>query len=528
MPSQIVERLARIANTPAYKIPVRVATTANLASLSTLLTVDGVTLVADDRVLVKDQTNTIANGIYVASTSDWTRASDANELRDLVNGSMVLVTNGSTWALTEFRLSATNPVTPGTTALTWEEISSEQSGSAATSAAAAAASASAAASSESAAAASAAAALVSENAAELAETNAETAEAAAEAAEAAAEAAAISTVENLTGTSTTAITIGTGSKGPFTTQADKNFAVGRHLLFTSNANPTTHRMSGIVTAYSGTSLTVDVETFAGSGSRSDWTIRVDGEQGPEGGGAPDDASYVTLATATGLSSERVLTAGTGVLLTDAGAGSTITVGLANMAQATVKGRAAGAGTGAPSDLAAASIGAGKQSIWVPAAAMTPRTTNGAVVALGETTTNKVMRLSLNFDATTQEFAQFTIAAPKSWNEGTVTFQVYWSHLTTTVNFGVVWELQGLALSNDDNLEAAFGTAVEVADTGGTHDDIYISAESAAVTIAGTPAEGDLLQFQIARDPANGSDTMAIDAGLLGVMLFYTTTANTDD
>lgn len=526
MPSTVVERLARIANSPAIKVPCRVATTANLASLSTLLTIDGVTLAADDRVLVKDQSNSIANGIYVASTSDWTRASDANELRDLVNGSMVLVTNGSTWALTEFRLSATNPVTPGTTAQTWEEISSEQSGSAATSAAAAAASASAAASSESAAAASAASALVSENAAELAETNAETAEAAAEAAEAAAEAAAISTVENLTGTSTTAITIGTGSKGPFTTQADKNFAVGRHLLFTSNANPTTHRMSGIVTAYSGTSLTVDVETFAGSGSRSDWTIRVDGEQGPEGGGAPDDASYVTLATNTGLSSERVLTAGTGVSLTDAGAGSTITVALASMAEGTVKGRAAGAGTGAPSDLAASTIGAGKQTIYIPASAMRPKVANGA--EFGSATGGGLEYRILKYDPTTEETVWFEFAAPKSWNESTITFQVYWSHGSTTTNFGVVWALQAAAMSNDDSLGATLGTEVTVVDTGGTNRDLYISPESSALTIGGTPAEGDLCFFSLKRKVGDASDTMAIDADLVGIKILYTTSANTDD
>jgi hypothetical protein len=44
-----------------------------------------------------------------------------------------------------------------------------------------------------------------------------------------------------------------------------------------------------------------------------------------GSGAPDDASYVTLGTNATLTSERVLTAGTGITLTDAGAGSTITV-----------------------------------------------------------------------------------------------------------------------------------------------------------------------------------------------------------
>lgn len=326
MPSRINERQARLANTPAYKIPVRCATTAELSTLSGLPTIDGVVLAEGDRVLVKNQSNTIQNGIYSATIGTWTHASDANGEYDLVNGTMVLVTNGTTNALTNFRVTATDPVTPGTTAITWTEISSEESGSAATSAAEAAASAAAASASASSASTSATNAATSATAAQTAETNAETAETNAEAAQAAAEAAAASTVENLTGTSTSSVLIGTGSKS-FTTQSGKNFAAGRHLLVTSNANPDTHRMAGIVTSYSGTALTVNVEVSAGSGTRSDWTIRVDGERGPAGGGAPETASYVTLATNATLSSERVLTAGSGVSLTDAGAGSTVTAAL---------------------------------------------------------------------------------------------------------------------------------------------------------------------------------------------------------
>lgn len=85
------------------------------------------------------------------------------------------------------------------------------------------------------------------------------------------------------GTSTTSNTVGTGSKN-FTTQGGKDFAVGRHLLITSNANPDTQRMSGIVTAYnSGTgALTVNVESVIGSATRTDWTIRIDGERGAQG------------------------------------------------------------------------------------------------------------------------------------------------------------------------------------------------------------------------------------------------------
>lgn len=171
--------------------------------------------------------------------------------------------------------------------------------------------------------------------------------------------------------------------------------------------------------------------------------------------------------------------------------------------------------------------AGKQTIYVPASAMIPRVTNGAAPGSLETATNRINVATLDFDATTQEFAQFQIAMPKSWNEGTVTFDVEWYHPSTTTNFGVVWSLAGLALSDGNALDTAFGTAVLVTDTGGATNTLYSTPESAAVTIGNTPAENDYVVFQIARVPADAGDTMAVDARLLGVRIFYTTNAEND-
>lgn len=171
--------------------------------------------------------------------------------------------------------------------------------------------------------------------------------------------------------------------------------------------------------------------------------------------------------------------------------------------------------------------ASTQTIWVPAAAMIARTTNGAASGTVETTTNKVMIKTLDFDATTQEFAQFAIRMPKGWNEGTITAAFSWSHAATTTNFGVVWQLAGVAISDDDTLDVAFGTEQTVADTGGTTNDMYITSATSAITIAGTPLAEDYVVFQVARAPANASDTMAIDARLHGVTVYYTTTSLND-
>lgn len=169
------------------------------------------------------------------------------------------------------------------------------------------------------------------------------------------------------------------------------------------------------------------------------------------------------------------------------------------------------------------IGAGKQTVWIPAAAMTSRTTNGAASGTTESTTNKVMNKTLDFDTTTQEFAQFTVAFPKGWDEGAVTFVPYWTAASGSGTF--ISTLAGVALSDDDAIDTAFGTAQSSSDTLITALDVHVGAESSAITIAGTPAEGDLVYFQIARDVA---DTLGVDAKLIGIKLFYTTNSTTDE
>jgi hypothetical protein len=170
----------------------------------------------------------------------------------------------------------------------------------------------------------------------------------------------------------------------------------------------------------------------------------------------------------------------------------------------------------------------QQTIWVPAGAMTARTTNGAGSGTVETSTNRVMLKSMDFDTTTQEFAQFAIQMPKGWNEGTLVCQFVWSHPATTTNFGVVWAIEAVAFADDDAADTAFGTAVTATDTGGTTNDIYISPETAAMTVAGSPGAEEWVVFQVKRNVSDGSDNMAVDARLLGVKVHYTINAFGDD
>lgn len=103
------------------KDSVRVATTANI-TLSGTQTIDGVALVATNRVLVKNQTTGSENGIWVVASGAWSRATDADNGTKLTSGAFVFVEEGtqenSGWVLT-----TDGAITVGTTSLAWTQFS---------------------------------------------------------------------------------------------------------------------------------------------------------------------------------------------------------------------------------------------------------------------------------------------------------------------------------------------------------------------------------------------------------------------
>ena len=170
--------------------------------------------------------------------------------------------------------------------------------------------------------------------------------------------------------------------------------------------------------------------------------------------------------------------------------------------------------------------AGKETIWVPSNAMTPTTSNGAERATVETTSGRPDMQVLDFDKDSDEFAQFAVAFPKSWNLGTVTFQCFWSGLAATT--GVAISLEGVAMNDNETIDVAYGTAVVVTDDAqGAVEELLVTAESGAVTIAGTAADIDLCYFRVGRDVSDGNDDMAGDMRLHGIKIFFTTDAAND-
>lgn len=241
------------------KQPVDAATTANI-TLAGYQTIDGVTINQDNmRVLVKNQTDSTKNGVYVVTSANWFRAGDFNGPSGTVSGQMVFDTGGPQAGL--WQLTTPNPVQIDNTggqstppsSITFSQFFPANA--------------------------------VSSIAASV--TAAQTA-----ASQAAASAQAAGTA--LSATSTTSNTIGTGAF-TFAIQANKNFFPGQFIV-ASYASDATKFIYGTVTSYSGTSLVINGTVTGGSGTFSNWNIAVAGAQGPVGGGV----SSVGLSTNLGF------------------------------------------------------------------------------------------------------------------------------------------------------------------------------------------------------------------------------------
>lgn len=171
---------------------------------------------------------------------------------------------------------------------------------------------------------------------------------------------------------------------------------------------------------------------------------------------------------------------------------------------------------------------GKESMWIPAGAMYPQTTNGCSdLQQVELTVNNPEIKCLDFVPSSPSYAQFTVALPKSWDEGTVTFETYFTVGGTNTG-AVVWEICACGAGDGDAIDQAFGSAVTspAKAHSGTSNDVNVTSESSAVTVAGASTDSQTC-FRLGRATSSASDTQSSDAHLLGIKVFFTTNASND-
>jgi len=343
------------------------------------------------------------------------------------------------------------------------------------------------------------------------------------------------------------ILTGQGSTNDVTVKNDADTAVIQIPTGTTNVDVVGDLTAGTLNADGDTSASdaaaigytaAEGIIVTGQGSTSDVTLKNDADGTvltiPTGTTNVDIVGDLTAGTlnadgdtAAGDNAAIGYTAAEGLILT--GQGSTNDVTIKNDADADVieipTGTTNVAIAGALDVGGAKAKVAGIETIYVPAAAMYPNTTAGCADLEQVELSNGPELKCLDFDASSDENAQFTVCFPKSWNEGTVTFQAFWT-VTGTNTGTVAWGLSGGCIADNASINTAFGTNVVATAKAfsGTSNDMTVSATSGAVTIANAAVDTQAY-FQIMRDVS--ADSQSGDARLLGIKLFFTTDAAND-
>lgn len=183
-----------------------------------------------------------------------------------------------------------------------------------------------------------------------------------------------------------------------------------------------------------------------------------------------------------------------------------------------------AGVVGATELATAVNVVGKQDLFITGPAMWATVTNGAVPAAAFEVGGKTYQ-ALAFSTSVDTNAQFQFSLPRNWNNGTITVTAYWT-ATSSGSGTVQFEVSAVALSNDDPFSTSFGSAVVIDDTLLALDDVHVTPTSSALTIGGSPADGDLVMINILRDVSD--DTLSANALLLGVRVTITLDAATSE
>ncbi len=170
---------------------------------------------------------------------------------------------------------------------------------------------------------------------------------------------------------------------------------------------------------------------------------------------------------------------------------------------------------------------GKQTIYVSAGGMYPKTSNGcSALALRQITADRPEVQYLEFADAVSSNAEFSVGMPKSWNNGTIDFRAHWTSPSATGD--VVWNLYSQFVGDTGGIAgAAYTTFVGVTDTAGAANTGLVSAYSSALTPDGSLSDNGTLYFLIQRQGGAAGDTLSGAAQLTGVTIRYTVDALND-
>ncbi len=171
---------------------------------------------------------------------------------------------------------------------------------------------------------------------------------------------------------------------------------------------------------------------------------------------------------------------------------------------------------------------GKHSIYMPAGAILPTKTNGAKSKTTHLAGDIKSISTLDFSGSLVNGAQFSIAMPKSWDEGALQFQIYWLCNHATITNGATFKIAACSIEEMDSFTKSFGAETSLTmDATDRANDLIISDISGDLIVKDA-AVNNLAFFEISRDVSDAGDTIAADAKLIGINLTYTTITATDN
>lgn len=173
---------------------------------------------------------------------------------------------------------------------------------------------------------------------------------------------------------------------------------------------------------------------------------------------------------------------------------------------------------------------GRRAAWIDASVLIPTVTaGGGGIGSTETQAGRPDVIGVDFDFAADQNYQFGFAFPKSWDKGTVTFKFHVMEAEAgATQHAAVLAIQGVAIGSGETIDVAYGAAQQVTVNLGAVNTRYVSAETAAVTIAGPPQDGDSVEFRVTRKAASdAADTLDKPLRLRGIEIFYNLTAGND-
>lgn len=151
--------------------------------------------------------------------------------------------------------------------------------------------------------------------------------------------------------------------------------------------------------------------------------------------------------------------------------------------------------------------------YISAGGFIPQLTTGCVaLSQFETTATRTQYVALAFTGGTTQYAQAEFRLPANYKNG-ATFTASISWVSTAAATSTNWNIDMKATREGTDLDAAWGTAVQVTDTTSTAGFSEITAASGAITAANSPVGGDILKIRVYRGNAG-------DARFLGLQLYY--------